>query len=154
MNEDRSRPRVGAGSRIAATLPDLGVVAVGGAVGSLARHLLSIAIGSSGDFPLAVFIINVCGAFLLGLLVEVVARAGGEGGRWRTTRLLLGTGALGGFTTYSLLAADLAELLLDGAFGVAALYAVLTLVLGGAASWCGVLAGRILGPSPARGAER
>ncbi|WP_255572687.1 CrcB family protein [Leucobacter tenebrionis] len=137
-----SRGRSGARAR--SLLPDLAVVAVGGAAGSLARYLLSLAIGSRGDFPLAVLVVNVVGALLLGLLVEVVTRAGGDGGRWRTARLLLGTGALGGFTTYSLLAADLAGLLLDGAFGVAALYAVLTLVLGGAASWCGVLAGRML----------
>lgn len=142
------------GTRIGAILPDLGVVALGGAAGSLARHLLSIAIGPRGDLPLAVLVVNVAGAFLLGLLVEAVSRSGGDGGRWRTARLLLGTGVLGGFTTYSLLAADLAELLLAGAVGTAALYAILTLVLGGAASWCGVLAGRILTRARPRGSRR
>lgn len=138
----------------AALLPDLAVVALGGSIGSLARYLLSTWIAPSGDFPLAVFSVNIVGAFLLGLLVEFITRAGGDGGRWRTMRLLLGTGLLGGFTTYSLLAADLAELLLAGAFGVAALYALLTLVLGGAASWCGVLAGRIPSRLRARGAAQ
>ncbi|WP_024355757.1 fluoride efflux transporter FluC [Leucobacter chironomi] len=154
MRDERNRPEADARPRFAALLPDLAVVAVGGALGSLARYLLSIWIGPSGDFPLAVFAANVAGAFLLGLLVELVTRAGGDGGRWRTVRLLLGTGVLGGFTTYSMLAADIAELLLGGAFGVAALYALLTLVLGGAASWCGVLAGRIPGRVRVRGAER
>lgn len=127
-----------------AAVPDLGVVAVGGAVGSLARYLITLAVGDTGAFPLATFGINVVGAFLLGMLVEALTRLGSDHGRWRTVRLLLGTGVLGGFTTYSLLAADTAELLLDDQVWVAAGYGLATLVVGGAASWLGVLSGRAL----------
>ncbi|RGE22478.1 CrcB family protein [Leucobacter sp. wl10] len=125
-------------------LPDLGIVAVGGAAGSLARYLITLAVGETGPFPLATFGINVSGAFLLGLLVEVLTRLGADRGRWRATRLLLGTGVLGGFTTYSLLAADTAELLLGGEPWAALGYGAATLVVGGAGSWLGVLSGRAL----------
>lgn len=137
--------------KFSARLPDLGFVAVGGAVGSLARYLVTLAVGETGSFPLATFAINVVGAFLLGLLVEVLAGLGSDDGRRRTTRLLLGTGVLGGFTTYSLLATDAAQLLLDGRVWVAVGYGVSTLVVGGAASWLGVLSGRILAPRRAGG---
>ncbi|MFV0435238.1 MAG: fluoride efflux transporter FluC [Leucobacter sp.] len=143
----RSRDSSGAvswGARLTAQVPDFGVVALGGAAGSLARYLLTLAIGSAGEFPLATFLINILGAFLLGALVEVITRRGGDGGHWRTTRLLFGTGVLGGFTTYSLLATDTAELLLAGSVGTAAAYGLGTLLLGGAASWCGILLGRAL----------
>lgn len=132
--------------KFSAVLPDLGIVAVGGAVGSLARHLITLAVGDTGPFPLATFGINVVGAYLLGLLVEALTRLGSDHGRWRAARLLLGTGVLGGFTTYSLLAADAAELLLDGQARVAVGYGVATLAVGGAASWLGILSGRRLAP--------
>ncbi|UOR02995.1 CrcB family protein [Leucobacter allii] len=135
-----------------ATLPDLAVVAVGGAAGSLARYGTGLLIGSpdaNGGFPFATLLVNVLGAFLLGALVEVVARRGGERGRWRTARLLLGTGVLGGFTTYSLYAGDTARLLLEGRIGVALGYAAATLLAGAAASGLGILAGRGIAPEAA-----
>ncbi|WP_449283897.1 fluoride efflux transporter FluC [Leucobacter sp.] len=138
----------------AALLPDLGIVAAGGAVGSLARYLITLAVGDTGSFPLATFGINVVGAYLLGLLVEALTRLGSDHGRWRSTRLLLGTGLLGGFTTYSLLAADAAELLLEGRAWVAVGYGAATLAVGGAASWLGVLSGRRLAPRRATGDAR
>jgi CrcB protein len=137
-----------------AVLPDLGIVVLGGAAGSLARYLVTLAVGDTGAFPLATFGINVVGAFLLGVLVEALTRLGSDHGRWRSVRLLLGTGVLGGFTTYSLLAADTAELLLDGRAWVALGYGVGTLAVGGAASWLGVLTGRALVPGAARGGAR
>lgn len=89
---------------ISPAIRDLVLVGVGGAVGTLARYLLSEMLGSSGQDMLgAVWItsgINVVGAALLGLLVALCAA------RYPRTQLLLGTGVLGGFTTYSLLAFD------------------------------------------------
>lgn len=140
--------------RVPAVLPDLGIVAVGGAAGSLARALIALAVGDTGDVPLATFGTNVLGAFLLGALVESLTRLGSDDGRWRTVRLLLGTGVLGGFTTYSLLAVDAAQLMLEGRVWIALGYGAATLVLGGAASWLGVLSGRALVPGADRGGAR
>lgn len=130
--------RIGSARR--APWADLGVVALGGAAGCLARAGVGALIGSPADFPLGILLVNVVGAGLLGLLVEAIGIASGE--RWRTTRLLLGTGLLGGFTTYSLLAADIAELILGGRPWLAAVYGLATLLAGGAASLCGILAAR------------
>lgn len=119
------------------------LVFAGGAVGTLARFLVDGAIsgatGGLSGIPLGILVINVAGAFLLGLLVQGLAPDGGD--EWRATWLLLGTGALGGFTTYSALSAGIAELLLGGQVGLGAVYGALTLVGGGLASWLGMLAG-------------
>jgi fluoride exporter len=55
------------------------------------------------ELPLATLLINLAGAFLLGVLLERLGRARGEPQRRRLVRLLAGTGFLGGFTTYSAL---------------------------------------------------
>lgn len=124
-------------------LLDLGLVVLGGAAGSLARAFVSAAIVPPGGEPgatLATLVVNVTGAFALGALVEVVARRGGA--RWRRARLLLGTGVLGGFTTYSLLAGELAAAVLDARIIWALGYAGATILGGAAASCIGVVAGR------------
>lgn len=119
---------------------ELVVVAVGGAVGVAGREAIILAVPTLGSIPIAILIVNVVGAFLLGLLVESLAQRGPDIGRRRSVRLLLGTGALGGFTTYSALAADGAVLLgSDPAIGVP--YLLGTLVLGGIAAFLGILIG-------------
>lgn len=116
----------------------LGLVAIGGACGTAARHALGDAIGTTHDFPLGTFLINVAGAFLLGVLLEALARRGSDAGHRRTLRLLLGTGFLGGFTTYSALAFDTDALLRSGHVGTAIAYALSTVVIGLAASVAGI----------------
>lgn len=115
-------------------LATVGWVALGGALGSLARAGVSQAIGEPGEWPLGTLCVNLLGAFLLGLLLETLATRPHE-----RLRLLLGTGVLGGFTTYSLLASQLAEQILTGQLWVAAGYAVATLCGGLLASAAGVL---------------
>ena len=105
-------------------------VAAGGALGSLARYGLNHALPSVGGWPVATLTENLLGAFLLGLLLEALGRAGAETPRRRWLRLTLGTGVLGGFTTYSALALETHGLLAEGRAGVALGYALLT-VLGG-----------------------
>ena len=124
----------------------VGLVFVGGAVGTGVRALVSAAAPPPAGVPVAVLVVNVVGAFALGLLLQRLHRAAPEEGRRRDLRLLLGTGVLGGFTTYSALAADTAGLLVDGRPGVAVLYAGGTLVLGLAAALAGLRCG---GPRPA-----
>jgi CrcB protein len=118
----------------------LAMVFVGGAVGTAAREGLVLAIPNLGSIPLAIFIINVVGAFLLGVLLEALAKKGPDEGRRRSLRLLLGTGFLGGFTTYSTLATDTTLLAADGSGGLAIAYSLATILIGGAASWAGIAA--------------
>lgn len=118
------------------------LVAVGGAVGTAARYLVSGAVRpADSGFPIATLVENVVGALLLGLLAETLVRRGAESTRGRVLRLGLGTGALGGFTTFSSLAIELERLLAGGAAAVAGLYAVTSLTLGLAAALGGIALG-------------
>ncbi|RIX28725.1 fluoride efflux transporter FluC [Amnibacterium setariae] len=119
----------------------LGVVLAGGAVGTAAREALSLAIPDVGDLPLAILVINVAGAFVLGVLLEALQRRGADEGRRRTLRLGLGTGFCGGFTTYSTLAVGVGELLRSGSAGIGVAYGVGSVVLGAVAAWFGILVG-------------
>src|SRR4051812_30393826 len=77
----------------------LGVVAAGGVLGAEARYALERAITSPADgWPLATWLINVVGSLLIGVLVVVVTEVVSA---HRLVRPFLGTGVLGGFTTFS-----------------------------------------------------
>jgi CrcB protein len=89
----------------------LGAIALGGAIGALARYGVGEAIPHrAGAFPWATFLINVSGCLLIGVLLVVITEA-------RTvhplSRPFLGTGVLGGFTTFSTFAVDTERLLGD-----------------------------------------
>jgi CrcB protein len=91
--------------------------------------------------PVATLVINLVGAFALGVLLEALGRRGPDHGRRRLLRLLLGTGFLGGFTTYSALSVDTVSLVRDGLVGHAVGYAAVTVVVGGLASMAGMALG-------------
>lgn len=121
----------------------IGLVVLGGMVGVGAREGLALA------FPVheltgvhwVIAIINIGGAFLLGFLLEALARWGSDTGRRQLFRLFAGTGVLGGFTTYSALATDTASLTGDGFVGSAVAYAVTSLILGVLAAGVGTILG-------------
>lgn len=120
------------------------VVAFGGAVGTAARAVLGAAIPDVAGVPFGILMINLAGAFLLGLLLTVLGRLGPDTGPRRTVRLLAGTGVLGGFTTYSALATD-TVLLIDGGEVLRGIgYAMITVLLGAVLSWAGILSGRAI----------
>lgn len=119
------------------------LVFVGGALGTAARYGLAEAFPAVSGVPYTVFAINLLGALLLGALVEGLAVRGPDEGRLLRLRLLLGTGFMGGFTTYSALATDAALLLRGGATALAVGYGVATVVCGALATLAGIaLAGR------------
>ncbi|OLT46184.1 camphor resistance protein CrcB [Cellulosimicrobium sp. CUA-896] len=112
-----------------------GVVAAGGAVGATARALLESAFPAQpGAWPWATFWINVVGSFLLGALLETLVRTGPDQGVRRAVRLGVGTGVLGGFTTYSTFVVEVERLASGGHLGLGAAYAVVSVVLGIAAA--------------------
>lgn len=121
----------------------LGLVWLGGATGTATRYLLSTAVPARFGGPPVILGINVVGAFLLGLLLERLARGGRDAGRRRLVRLTVGTGFLGGFTTYSALAVDTMTLAGAGPIGVAAAYGLATVVVGALAATGGILLGRL-----------
>lgn len=119
----------------------VGLVILGGSAGTLVRYLLALVVPTWNGMPLGIFLINVTGAFLLGWLLETLVRRGPDVGGRRTLRVLLGTGVLGGYTTYSTFAVDADGLLLASRFAESALYGLATVVVGAAASIAGILLG-------------
>lgn len=121
----------------------LAAVALGGTIGTAARAALGSALPvAPGSWPWTTFTINLLGALLLGALLEILARGGEDRGIRRLLRLGLGTGMLGGFTTYSTLSVEAARLWGGGAGLLAAGYGLASVAGGLAAAWAGFQLGR------------
>lgn len=117
------------------------VVFAGGVVGTAARYGISTAMAPSDGWPTATFVENLTGAFLLGVLLELLVRRGAETRRGRRIRLGLGTGLLGGYTTFSTLALEVERLVADGQLSLGLGYGLASVVLGFAAALAGVVLG-------------
>ncbi len=126
----------GAAREVSARWDILAVIALGGALGSLARWGLAIALPHQpGAFPWATFLTNVSGCLLIGALMVLLADV------WPPSRYLrpfLGIGVLGGFTTFSAYMLDTRALLVTGHPGTAGTYLLGSLAAGLAAVWAGV----------------
>lgn len=81
----------------------LAQVAVGGAIGSMARYLTYVAVtrGIGLGFPWGTVIVNIAGSFLMGVLAALLVERGAS----RHAPFLM-TGILGGFTTFSAFSLD------------------------------------------------
>ena len=121
----------------ARTLPLAAAVFAGGTAGTALRAAIGLLVPSVDAVPVATIGINVLGAFALGLLLAALGRRGSDTGRRRTVRLLLGTGVLGGFTTFSALAVDTAVLAGAGRPVEAVVYCAGTVLAGLAAAAAG-----------------
>ncbi|MBO0826593.1 MAG: fluoride efflux transporter CrcB [Streptosporangiales bacterium] len=150
----RAAPRRAGPHRLLAHVDVLAVVAVGGAVGSLARFAVERALPAHAHgFPWGTFVVNVTGCFLLGLLMVFVSEV------WRPSRYLrpfLGVGVLGGYTTFSTVTGEVRGLGGAGAWLLANSYLLDSVVGGLAAVWLGVIVARLLARRPVRrnGAQR
>ncbi len=130
-----------AASRILRRMPVVLGIAVAGALGALARYGLDELVGRrAGAFPWGIFVVNVTGAFLIGLMVEVLEPRFEES--W--VRAAVVTGFLGAYTTFSTFSLDTYRLLDAGHTGQAAFNAFGTLAAGLAAVWLGLSLGRAL----------
>ncbi|MFN0263903.1 fluoride efflux transporter CrcB [Tepidamorphus sp. 3E244] len=117
------------------------LVACGGGAGAASRFLVGLWAASAlgTRFPWGTIIVNVVGSFLIACFVEyIVAR--GEGSS--AMRLLLVTGFLGGFTTFSAFSLDTMALAERGETGLVLLYVGGSVLLSIAACWAGLVAMR------------
>jgi CrcB protein len=115
------------------------LVGLGGALGAIARYLLSGFIFhhySDWKFPLPTFLVNVLGCLAAGILAGFAVKQD-----WFSEqhRLFLFTGILGGFTTFSAFGVETVHLLRDGHIGIAALYVGLSVVVGIGVLWGAML---------------
>jgi CrcB protein len=101
-------------------------VMLGGAVGAGMRFGIGVwSVHAFGvAFPWGTLIVNLAGGFLMGLLAGAVMREGAG----LPVHLLLGTGILGGFTTFSAFSLETAALIERGAIGTAATYAMASVI--------------------------
>lgn len=129
----------------ALTWSGVGLVALGGAVGSAARYAMGVtvtqwvlALTPATRFPWGTWSVNLLGALIMGILAGLALRHG-----WFDTplRLLLMTGLMGGFTTFSAFGLETLDLILHKHWGVALGYALSSLLLGVLATALGMLLG-------------
>lgn len=110
------------------------LVVAGGTLGTAVRLALGLVVPDAGGVPVAILIANVLGALLIGILAARLPASS-------EMRLLLGTGVLGGFTTYSAFMTGTLALWTDAPL-IAAAYAAGSLVLGVGAAAAGLRIGR------------
>lgn len=121
------------------------VVAIGGVVGALARNAVEIAIPTgTGQWPMATFLVNLTGAFVLGLvlaLADVRYPDPKLNAFARRFRPFIITGVLGGYTTFSTFMVETHGLLTADRLGMAVMYVVGSTLLGIACCLLGLLLG-------------
>jgi fluoride exporter len=120
----------------------LAAVAAGGALGALARYLMSVGLPTEpGRFPWATFLTNLSGTLLLGFVLTLVVE------RFPPTRYVrpfLATGFCGAYTTFSTFAVESDLLVRDGHTSLAVAYLAASTAGGLIAVMAGILAGRLL----------
>ncbi|MEM5495244.1 fluoride efflux transporter CrcB [Hoeflea sp. AS16] len=99
------------------------LVFIGGGLGAVSRHLSAMAVtrAAGAGFPWGTLLVNIAGSLAMGLLIAWLARrSSGDA----DLRLLLATGFLGGFTTFSAFSLDAVTLYERGALTAAAAYVI------------------------------
>lgn len=111
-------------------------VAVGGAVGAVARYLINISPLQNllKPFPLPTFLINISGSFLIGFLLIFLTEKSNAG---ENLRLAIIVGFLGAFTTFSTFELEIWNLLKENQYLIAFLYLFSSVAVG----FTGVVAG-------------
>ncbi|MBN8596691.1 MAG: fluoride efflux transporter CrcB [Planctomycetes bacterium] len=123
------------------------LVFLGSGVGGLLRHAIGSAIQHAWGprFPLGTLVVNVSGCLVMGLCIGTWIGATPMREEFRLAILI---GVLGGYTTFSSFGRDFFLLASEGAWGRAASYALLNVVLSLLAVWVGAaIAHRVFGQS-------
>lgn len=109
-------------------------VAAGGALGSVARFLISKWLTSTA-FPWGTFVVNITGCFMIGLLWAISLKNSFMPDH---IKLFLMTGVCGGFTTFSAFSLESISLLREGKFFLFLVYSLGSLALGFMATYIGI----------------
>lgn len=118
-------------------------IALGGALGSLARFWVGSAIASrmGTKFPYGTFVINITACVIIGFSLAFLGKRSELNPAWR---FLVPVGFVGAYSTFSTFEWETFSNLQTGAFLIAALYVVLSLFLGLVGVWCGVLIAKVI----------
>lgn len=118
------------------------IIGAGGAVGSVLRYYSGQFISKNypSQIPLGTLIVNLLGCLLIGILLGYFAKNQGLSNEWK---LLLVTGFCGGYTTFSTFAAENITLIQNQQVSQAILYIGLSVLLGLAAVYSGIMISRL-----------
>ena len=114
------------------------LIAAGGALGSVARHWIGSTIGSrmGSRFPYGTFVINLTACIIVGFSLTYLGKRLELSPAWR---YLIPIGFIGSYSTFSTYEWETLSTIRAGAFALAALYAVGSLLIGLAATWLGTV---------------
>ena len=118
------------------------LIAVGGALGSMARYWVGSMVANrmGTKFPYGTFVINITACVIIGFSLTLLARRVDINPVWR---FLVPVGFIGAYSTFSTYEWETLSTLRSGAFFLASLYAVSSLILGLAAVWAGSMLAEI-----------
>lgn len=118
-------------------------IALFGAAGCLSRYFLSGWVYQimGRAFPYGTLVVNVVGAFIIGLVMEFSIRSAAIPA---TMRVALTIGFLGGLTTFSTFSYETFRLLEEGAFGIAFVNVLISVLVCLACTWLGIMTARAL----------
>jgi CrcB protein len=113
------------------------LIAVGGALGSVARFWVSSAIASRMGitFPYGTIFVNLTACLIIGFAITYLGKRAGS--KASATRFLFGVGFIGAFSTFSTFEWETLSTLRSGAVLLAVLYAFGSLIFGLVAVWGG-----------------
>ena len=119
------------------------LIAFGGALGSMARYWVGTAVANrmGTKFPYGTFVINITACVIIGFSLTVLAKRADLNPAWR---FLVPVGFIGAYSTFSTYEWETLSTIRTGAFLLAALYAVSSLILGLAAVWAGSVIAEIM----------
>ena len=119
------------------------LIAFGGALGSMARYWVGSTIGGrmGTKFPYGTFVINITACVIIGFSLTLLAKRVEINSAWR---FLIPIGFIGAYSTFSTYEWETLSTIRTGAFLVAAVYAVSSLILGLAAVWFGSVIAEII----------
>jgi fluoride exporter len=119
------------------------LIAFGGALGSMARYWVGSTIGGGmgTKFPYGTFVINITACVIIGFSLTFLAKRVEINSAWR---FLISIGIVGAYSTFSTYEWETLSTIRTGAFFMAAVYAVSSLILGLAAVWFGSVIAEII----------
>ena len=112
------------------------LIAAGGALGSILRYWVSSTISGrmGAKFPYGTFVINMTACVIIGFTLTYFGKRADLNPAWR---FFVPIGFIGAYSTFSTYEWETLSTMRSGAFLLAGLYAVGSLVVGLAATWCG-----------------